>query len=383
MPEHELPKSLRVFELVEDARRVHPTTLHKLMDIIAITIMATLCGASNWVEIELWAKSTRAWLETILELPNGIPSHDTLSRVFAVLDPDQMVEAFTKWTSELSEHIQGVVALDGKTVRRSMSTADGRGPIHVVSAFAAESSLVLAQMKVAEKSNEIIALPQIIRMLDLQDCVVTVDAMGCQVEVAKAVLEQHGDYMLHIKDNQPTLHADVAQLFDWALDPALPLDQRILWVESESLNKGHGRIEHRRCVGIEDLEGLETLERWPGAKSLWMIVSERTVGAKTTVERRYYISSLPASTTEHAARANQVIREHWGIENRVHWILDVAMDEDINRARAGHSAQNLSLIRKVVLNLLRRDKKSQGGVQARQKRAGWDHDYLLELLTLG
>ena len=383
MPEQELPKSLRVFESVEDPRRVHATTLHNLTDIISITIMATLCGASNWVEIELWAKSKQGWLETVLPLPHGIPSHDTVSRVFALLDPNQMLESFAQWTSELAEHIQGVVALDGKAVRRSMANADGRGPIHVVSAFAVESSLVLAQMKVADKSNEIVVLPQIIRMLDLQDCVVTVDAMGCQVEVAKAAQEQHGDYMLHIKDNQPTLHADAQQLFNWALAPSLPLDQRVQWVEFQSLDGGHGRIEGRRCVGIEDLDGIETVQRWPGLRSLWMIESERTVGTETTIEHRYYLSSLPASTTEHAARANQTIRTHWGIENRVHWILDVAMDEDINRARVGHSAQNLSLMRKVALNLLRRDKKSQGGVQARQKRAGWDHDYLLALLALG
>jgi len=345
--------------------------------------MATLCGASSWVEIEMWAKSKRQWLETVLPLPYGIPSHDTVSRVFAMLDPGQMVNAFTAWTSALAQHVKGVVALDGKAVRRSMSTADGRGPIHVVSAFAAESGLVLTQMKVEEKSNEIVVLPQIIRMLDLQDCVATVDAMGCQVEVAQSVLDQKGDYMLHIKDNQPILHADAQNLFAWALDPALPLDQRISWVESETHDGEHGRIECRRCVGIEDLNGIETLERWPGVQSLWMIESERTIRNDTSIERRYYLSSLPASTPEHAERGNHVIRTHWGIENQVHWILDVAMDEDINRARVGHSAQNLSLIRKVVLNLLRRDKKSQGGVQARQKRAGWDHDYLLELLTLG
>ena len=383
MTDTELPKSLRVFESVDDPRRVHATTLHNLMDIIAITIMATLCGAANWVEIELWAKSKQKWLKTVLPLPHGIPSHDTISRVFAMLDPGQMVDAFTAWTSELAQHIKGVVALDGKSVRRSMSTKDGRGPIHVVSAFAAESALVLAQMKVEDKSNEIIALPQIIRMLDLQHCVVTVDAMGCQVEVAKAVREQQGDYMLHIKDNQPTLHQDAQQLFEWALDPALPRDQQIPWVESETLDGEHGRIERRRCVAIEELDGIESSKRWPDVKSLWMIESERIVGTETAIEHRYYVSSLPASSSEHAVRGNQVIRAHWGIENKVHWILDVAMDEDINRARIGHSAQNLAIIRKVVLNLLRKDTKSKGGVQARQKRAGWDHDYLLELLALG
>lgn len=376
-------ESLKVFEPVDDPRRVHPTTFHALMDIISITILGTLCGASNWVEIEMWARSKEPWLKLVLPLKHGIPSHDTLSRVFSLLDPDQMVEAFTRWTSTLASHVQGVVALDGKTVRRSMGSEDGRGPIHVVSAFAAQSRLVLAQMKVSEKSNEIDALPKIIRMLDLTDCVATVDAMGCQVAVAQAVLEQHGDYMLAIKDNQPTLHREVVELFDWALDPARPADQPIRWVESETIDGDHGRIEQRRCVGIEDLQGLSSLERWPGARSVWRVESERTVGQQpATVEYRYYVSSLPAATTDDAQRANASIRSHWSVENQLHWVLDVAMGEDTNRARVGHSATNLALVRKFVLNLLRRDKGAKGGVQARQKRAGWDHDYMLHLLSL-
>jgi predicted transposase YbfD/YdcC len=383
MPEKQIPKSLEVFAAVDDPRRVHPTTLHRLTDIIALTIMATLSGATNWAEVELWAKTKQEWLSSILELPHGIPSHDTISRVFSLLDPGQMVQAFTQWTSELSTHIKGVVALDGKTVRRSMATTDGRGPIHVVNAFAAESRLVLTQLKVDSKSNEISALPKVIRMLDLKDCVATVDAMGCQVEVAKAVVEQHGDYMLQIKDNQPTLHCDVKQLFDWALNPELPQDQAIPWVESDSRNAGHGRIERRRCIGIEALEDLESLKRWPQARSVWLIESERTINNKTSTERRYYLSSLPATTTDHASYANDVIRTHWSVENQVHWVLDVAMNEDLNRTRVGNSAENLALIRKLVLNLLRRDKTSKGGVQARQKRAGWDHQYLLDLLALG
>jgi predicted transposase YbfD/YdcC len=382
-PKTPLPKSLKVFSAVDDPRRQHPTTLHKLSDIIGLTIMATLGGASNWVEIELWAKAQREWLTTILELPHGIPSHDTISRVFALLDPSQMVQAFTQWTSELAAQVKGVVALDGKTVRRSMSAADGRGPIHVVNAFAAESHLVLTQLKVEDKSNEIIALPKIIGMLDLENCVATVDAMGCQVEVAKAVKDQHGDTMLQIKDNQPTLHDDVKKLFDWALDPSLPLDQRIPQVESESLNKGHGRLERRQCTGIKALEGIDSLKRWPGARSVWRVESTRTVGKKATIEHRYYLSSLPASTADHAAHANHAIRRHWSVENEVHWVLDVAMDEDLNRSRVGNSAQNLALMRKLVLNLLRLEKGSKGGVKARQKRAGWDHEYLLQVLSLG
>jgi len=382
-PKPGLPKSLEVFSSVDDPRRAHPTTLHKLTDIIALTIMATLGGASNWVEIELWAKTQRQWLATLLELPHGIPSHDTISRVYALLDSNQMVQAFTQWTSELAGHVKGVIALDGKTVRRSMSTADGRGPIHVVNAFAAESHLVLTQLKVEDKSNEIAALPKIISMLDLEDCVATVDAMGCQVEVAKAVMDQHGDYMLQIKGNQPSLHDDVEGLFDWALASALPEDQRIPWVESESRNEGHGRLERRQCTGIETLAGIDSLKRWPGAQSVWRVKSARTAGPNTTIENRYYLSSLPASTAAHAVRANHAIRRHWSVENEVHWVLDVAMDEDLNRSRVGNSAQNLALVRKLVLNLLRLEKTSKGGVKARQKRAGWDRDYLLKVLALG
>ena len=382
MSQHAPLQSLQAFESVDDPRRIHPTTLHRLMDIIAVTILGTLCGATNWVEIELWAKSKEPWLKTVLPLEHGIPSHDTISRVFSLLDPEQMVESFTRWTASLAGHINGVVALDGKTVRRSMDTADGRGPIHIVSAFAASSRLVLSQVKVAEKSNEIVALPRIIRMLDLSDCVATVDAMGCQVDVAQAVRDQRGDYILAIKDNQPTLHLETQQLFDWALAPDRPADQAATWVQSETVTGDHGRIEQRRCVGMAQLDGLSAVDRWPDMRSLWRVESERSVGETTTVEFRYYISSLPAGTEADAAHANDVIRTHWSVENQLHWVLDVAMAEDLNRTRVGHSAANLALMRKFVLNLLRRDKGSKGGVQARQKRAGWDHDYMLHLLSL-
>jgi predicted transposase YbfD/YdcC len=382
MSQPTVPQSLRAFEMVDDPRRVHPTTLHNLMDIIALTILGTLSSAENWVEIEWWAKSKASWLKTVLPLKHGIPSHDTMSRVFSMLDPDQMAEAFTRWTALLAGHIHGVVALDGKTVRRSMDTADGRGPIHIVSAFAARSRLVLSQVKVAKKSNEIVALPQIIKLLDLTDCVATVDAMGCQVDVAKAVRQQHGDYMLAIKDNQPTLLRETQELFDWALAKDRPADQSAAWVQSETVDGEHGRIEHRRCVGTAQLEGLSAVDRWPAVGSLWRVESERSIGGKTTLEHRYYISSLPARNDADAARANDVIRTHWSVENQLHWVLDVAMAEDINRSRQGHSAANLALMRKFVLNLLRLDKGSKGGVKTRQKRAGWDHDYMLHLLSL-
>lgn len=383
MSEPSVLRSLEVFGELEDPRRAHPTTQHKLLDIIGIVIMGTLCGASNWVEMEMWAKTKQSWLEEVLELPNGIPSHDTFGRVFSLLDPEQVAEAFTKWTRLLAGSVRGVVALDGKTVRRSMSSEEGRGPIHIVSAFAVENSLVLSQVKVADKSNEIIALPKLINLLDLEGCTVTVDAMGCQVEVAKAVREQKGDYLLRIKENQPGLFEEVDLLFGWALAEDLPKDQRLKWVYNEHTSGGHGRVEVRRCYGIEELEGLSSLKRWPDAKSVFMVEAEREViGGKRSVETRYYISSLPAATAAHAKAANDAARQHWGIENQVHWVLDVAMDEDQSRARLGHSAENLTLIRKLVLNLVKLDKTEKRGVQAKLKKAGWDNNYLLHLLCL-
>ena len=383
MSEAALPKSLEIFAEVEDPRRDHPTTQHKLLDIIGIVIMGTLCGATNWVEIEMWAKTKEAWLREVLELPNGVPSHDTFGRVFSLLDAEQMTEVFTRWTQALAGGLSGVVALDGKTVRRSMGSGDGRGPIHVVSAFSVANQIVLSQMKVAEKSNEIIALPQLIRLLTLSGCTVTVDAMGCQVEVARAVREQGGDYLLRLKENQPGLFEDVDQLFGWALAEDLPEDQKLSFVSDEQTSGGHGRVEVRRCYGIEDLEGLSSLQRWPDARSVFMVEAEREViGGKRSVDTRYYISSLPAATAADAKAANDAARQHWGIENQVHWVLDVAMDEDHNRARIGHAGLNLTLVRKLALNLLKLDKSSKGGVKARMKKAGWDNDYLLHLLCL-
>ena len=266
MPESIPFQSLAPFASLKDPRRDHPTKLHPLFEILSLTLLASLSGAENWAEIELWSEANQDWLQQFFPLENGIPSHDTFSRVFALLDPEPLAAAFLAWSSQISTHIQGVVAFDGKTVRRSLDRPDGKGPIHVVSAFAVDNRVVLAQLKVDDKTNEITALPQLIRLLDLSGCTATIDAMGCQVECAQAIRDQKGDYMLCIKENQPTLYTEVKELFDHALKPNLPKDQSIAYVESVDVDKGHGRIEQRRCIGIEDLQGLSSILRWPGAK---------------------------------------------------------------------------------------------------------------------
>jgi predicted transposase YbfD/YdcC len=368
------------FAVVHDPRRQHPTTLHTLETILTITILATICGAQNWVEIAHWGQAKAAWLAEFLDLPQGIPSHDTFGRVFAVLDPESLQQAFVRWMNALADLSQEIVALDGKTIRRSLDRADGKGPIHVVNAWASANELVLAQFKVDAKTNEITALPELLRMLNLAGAVVTIDAMGCQVEIARQIQAQGADYVLSLKENQPGLYRDCDDLFTW-LRGAHPLDQPVACGRADQVDGGHGRIETRRVWSTEALEGVISGERWAGLTSLVMVESLRQLGEEESVERRYYLSSLPGATDEDAQRLNRVIRTHWEIENRVHWVLDVAMGEDVNRTRKGESAQNLALIRKLALNLLRQEQSVTVGIAARQKRAGWDHDYLLKILS--
>jgi predicted transposase YbfD/YdcC len=380
----EIPKAIdqmfSYFAVVHDPRRQHPTTLHSLEAILTMTILATICGAQNWVEIEQWGQAHHQWLAEFLDLTHGIPSHDTFGRVFALLEPTKLQQAFMAWMSALAKLAEEVIALDGKTIRRSLDRADGKGAIHVVSAWASINELVLAQFKVDDKSNEITALPELLAMLNLHGSVVTIDAMGCQVEIARQVVDQGGDYVLSLKDNQPGLHRDCAELFEWLRGPH-PIDEEVVLGYDAQVDGGHGRIETRKVWSTEALAGLEACERWPGLTTLVMVESTREILDQASMERRYYISSLPGTTDNDAKRLNRVIRTHWEIENRVHWVLDVAMGEDTNRTRSGDSAQNLALIRKLALNLLRRETTVPAGIAAKQKRAGWDHNYLLRILA--
>jgi len=375
MEETLAPSITSFFSVLEDPRSDH-TRRHKLIDIMTIAICGVICGADSWVELEQFGKSKEEWLKGFLELPNGIPSHDTFGRVFALLDAQQFRDCFLAWVQAVSAVTRGqVIAIDGKTLRRSHDKSLGKSAIHMVSAWASENRLVLGQTKVAEKSNEITAIPELLALLDISGCIVTIDAMGCQKEIARLIIEDSGDYVLALKENQGQLYREVKELFE---------DEGLVASEGdfhETVNKGHGRLEHRRCWSIADQEYISYLNlkgEWRGLRSVAKVTGERRIGEKVSIESRYYISSLPGGS-EQLLRA---VREHWGIENSLHWVLDIAFREDESRVRKGHGPENLATMRHMALNLLRRETSSKGGVKARRLRAGWDETYLLKVLSL-
>ena len=353
--------------------RVDRTKRHKLTDVIAIAVCAVICGANGWTDVELFGKSKRDWLEAFLELPNGIPSHDTFGRVFAMLDAEEFERCFMNWVSAVSELVEGeVVAIDGKTLRRSGDRGVGKSALHLVSAWASANRLVLGQQKVEGHTNEITAIPELLRSLDVSGCVVTIDAMGCQKKVARTIVEQEADYVLALKGNQRELHEDVKDTFEQ-------------WDGSagdfyEKVEKSHGRIETRRCWSVTDRECIEYLDdkgEWQGLSGVMMVESERVIEGVSSSRRRYYISSLSAD----AKTLLEASRSHWSIENSMHWVLDMGFREDESRVRKGNSAENLSILRRMAMNLLRWDKSVKVGIEAKRKRAGWDEKYLLKILT--
>lgn len=364
---------VKYFATVPDPR-IERSQLHPLTSILVLSLLAVICGADSFVAIELFGKRKQKWLETFLDLPNGIPSHDTLGRVFAMLDPAGLAEAFRGWMTDVAQLTQGgLVAIDGKTLRRSFRTR-GTGFVHMVSAWSAANRVVLAQVKTEEKSNEITAIPRLLALLHLKDCTVTIDAMGCQKEIAKTIIERGADYMLGVKDNQPTLAADIAAIFERAqLDPGVLASMSTY----ETRDKGHGRTEIRRCWSTSILDGLSQRHQWANLHSVVLIQSERTLDGKTSLENRYYISS---QLTLSAKQAMADARNHWGIENGLHWVLDIAFREDECRVRAGHAAENFAVVRHLALNLLKAVKGAKGGVMNRRLQAGWDHDFLFQVL---
>lgn len=349
--------------------RLPRTRRHLLSDIVVIAIAAILSGAEGWDDIERYGKAKRDWLKGFLSLPYGIPSHDTFNRVFQVLDPAELEKHFLEWVSTIARRTEGeVVAIDGKSLRGTGS-GDGKSLVHMVSAWASANNLVLGQRKTDAKSNEITAIPELLRVLELSGATVTIDAMGCQKAIASQIVEQQADYILAVKENQPSLLADIKDSFQM-LEPASV---------DEQTDCGHGRVETRRSSAIGDLSLLDNTEQWAGLRSIVRIESTRyhKASGQQEQETRYYITSL----APHAALLNAAIRQHWGVENKLHWVLDVDFGEDQSRKRAGYAAENFSLLTRIALNLIRKDKSTKGSVRGKRLQAAWDHEFLWKLLA--
>jgi len=376
MEKHPTASLIRHFEELPDPRTGNAKT-HIFLEILIIAILAVVCGADGWSDVELFGKTKKTWLKTFLELPKGIPSHDTFGRVFAKIKPEEFQKRFMEWVQAVETLTAGqVIAVDGKKLRRSHDQQAGKAAIYMVSAWATENQLVLGQTKVADKSNEITAIPELLRLLDISGCIVTIDAIGTQTKIAETIIEGGGDYLLAVKENQGHLFEDIQCLFDVDVAQGMKYAQ---YSHAQRVNKGHGRIEIRECWATDREEHLSLLrkrQQWKGLKSLVRIVSERKIGETTEVQTRYFISSLPAN----AKMILKVKRSHWKIENQLHWALDIAFREDESRVRKDHAAENLAVLRHTALNLLKHEKTAKGGLRAKRLQAGWDNDYLLTIL---
>jgi len=360
--------------------RVERTKDHALIDILVIAICTLLCAGESFNDMEDFGKAKADWFKTFLSLRHGIPSHDTFNRLFAALSPQAFLDCFVRWTQSLRTAVaQEIVALDGKALRRALN---GDQSIKcVVSAWAESNSLVLGQLKVNDKSNEITALPTLLRALELAGCIVTVDAMGTQKKIAKEIIEAEADYVLALKGNHETVHAEVKSFLDATLaeknaKPVRPSAAAAHLAVHETVEKDHGRIETRRYYQSAELDWFADRNKWEGLKTVGMVEAIREMGSARTVERRYYLSSLPLSV-ETFARA---VRGHWAVENKLHWVLDVQMREDQSRARTGYAAENLATLRRLALNLLKRERTKKRGIRGKQLNASWNHAYLLRLL---
>lgn len=362
------------FSGLDDPRAQHSIE-HLLLDIVIITICGVICGADTWVEIENYGIAKQEWLETFLDLPNGIPSHDTFERMFARLRPEQLQQCFLNWVQAVFNITDGqLISLDGKTLRGSYDRGGKQGMIHMVSAWASQNRLVLGQRKVNEKSNEITALPELLKVLDLNGAVVSIDAMGCQTEIAAQIVSQQGDYVLALKANQGLLHQDVQQLFEQAHKKNFRDIEHDFYQTQEH---GHGRQEIRRYWVMGKTEYLIGAQNWAKLTTIGCVESQRQVGDTITSETRYYLLSLPLNATGFAT----AVRGHWGIENQLHWVLDVGFREDQSRATQGYCAENLAVIRHLALNLLSQEKSAKGGTRAKRLKAGWDDHYLTKILS--
>jgi predicted transposase YbfD/YdcC len=364
------------FATLTDPRCPHaPNSRHLLMDILLIAVCAVICGAEGWEDIEEYGKAQAEWFADLLDLPYGIPCHDTFRRVLSQLDPEELTRCFIAWTDALREASEGdIISLDGKTLRHAFDQATATPAIHMVSAWAGANRLVLGQLKVEEKSNEITAIPKLLAMLDVKGAVVTIDAMGCQKEIAKTITDRGADYVLALKENHKTLYEEVTLFLEEAKATAFT---DVEHAYHETVDGDHGRIETRRYWITSQIEWLGASVSWANLHSIGMVESRREVGETVQIDTRYFLTSLPAQ----GVRFAHAVRQHWGIENSLHWVLDVSFDEDACRIRKDKGAQTFSILRHIALNLLRREPHHKRGIKARRKRAGWDRDYLVQILT--
>jgi predicted transposase YbfD/YdcC len=348
--------------------RIERNREHLLEEILLIAVAAVLSGAESWNDIEEYGHSKLEWLKTFLTLPGGIPSHDTFNRVFSALDPEEFEQGFATWVCSIAKLTAGeVVAIDGKTLCGSRQSGK-KQLVHMVSAWASANNLVLGQRKVDDKSNEITAIPKLLQALELSGTVVTIDAMGCQKAITEKIVDKKADYILAVKENQQLLLDDIKDSFQMLSPDTV----------AEEIDCGHGRVERRRCAVVGDLTLLDKPGDWRGLRALVRIEAERFHKAtgKTEQETRYYITSLRPD----AVRLNAFIRQHWGIENKLHWVLDVAFGEDLSRKRAGNAAQNFSVLNRIALNLLKQETTLKRGIKGKRLKAAWDPAYLLKLL---
>lgn len=350
---------------------------HKLLDIIVIAICGVICGADGWVEIENFGHQKRGWLAKYLELPSGIPSHDTFGRVFAMLDQEEFQRSFVERVQAINETTQGqVIGVDGKQLRRSHDISLGKRAIYMVNAWAETNHLVLGQRKVDDESNEITAIPQLLELLEIRGCIITIDAIGTQTKIAKTILNSGADYVLAVKENQGKLYQDIRYLFEYDQQNGF---QDAPYDFTKTVNKGHGRIDVRRCWTTADPEYLASIRnqhKWPGLQSIAMVITKRIINQEVSTETRFYISSLSGN----AEQILHAVRGHWGVENGLHWVLDVTFDEDHSRVRKDHAPANLAVLRQMASNLLKQEQTAKGGIKAKRLQAGWNENYLLKVL---
>ena len=357
------------FSHVSDPRRENRR--HKLIDILTIAICGVICNADSYEHIVEFGKAKYQWFKGFLELPHGIPSTDTFERVFARIDPEEFKSAFMNWVSAIEELTKGeIVSIDGKTLRRSHDRGNGKSAIHMVSAWACSNGIVLGQKKTSDKSNEIVAIPQLLKLLEIEGCIVTIDAMGCQRRIAEKIIDKKADYVFSLKGNQGNLHYGVELFFKDHINSDHPFDYH------ETVDGGHGKVEVRRYWTTSDIQWLQGKEDWEKLKTICMVKRERHFGDTVETEKNYYIGSIDSD----AKKFGHAIRSHWGIENSLHWVLDVTFREDESRIRKKNAPENFAVLRHIALNLIKRETSSKKSIKSKRLRAGWDNDYLLKVL---